>query len=176
MTRYGMPFSFQGKFHCVGLGVGAAWNGVVQIFPGERESAPTKLPRCPRRRLRIPERVALRIGCQSFFPLRPRLWAITALAAVRMACRGTVVLFQTNDPRAPVVFKVQNVFHGRAPEAVNALVVVAHHADVLVIACKAGDVKRYAYGWCPDTKSPAHTGICADNTAKHPHSAAKAER
>ena len=52
---------------------------------------------------------------------------------------GAVVLFQTNDPRAPVLlFKVQNVLDGCAPEAVNALVVVAHHADVLMTACKQG--------------------------------------
>ncbi len=35
-----------------------------------------------------------------------------------------------------LLFKAQNILNGRAPEAVDALIVVAYHADVFVPACK----------------------------------------
>ena len=46
---------------------------------------------------------------------------------------GAVVLLQPDGPGAGVIFlKVEDVLNGGAPEPVDALVVVAHHADVLL--------------------------------------------
>ena len=50
---------------------------------------------------------------------------------------GAVVLLQTDDPGTPVLlFKAQYIFNGGAPEPVNTLVVVTHHADIFVTAGK----------------------------------------
>ena len=135
--------SFQGKFHCVGLGVGAVHNGVIlEVFP------PGTGQNLPRHEIALAalvggfvyqNGVALGVGRPQLFPLAPEVVGDHRVCGGEDGLRGTVVLFQTNDPRAPVLlFKVQNVFDGRAPEAVNALVVVAHHADVLMTACKQG--------------------------------------
>ncbi len=35
-----------------------------------------------------------------------------------------------------MLLEIQNVFNGSAPEAVNALVIITHHADVFLTACQ----------------------------------------
>ena len=72
--------------------------------------------------------------------VRPELFALAAAVVrndgvrrVQNALRGAVILLQTDDLRALVLlFKVQNVGDGRTAEAVDALVVVAHDADIFI--------------------------------------------
>ena len=46
---------------------------------------------------------------------------------------GAVILFQPNGAAAPILlFKAENVLDGGAPEPVNALVIIAYHADIFV--------------------------------------------
>ena len=50
---------------------------------------------------------------------------------------GAVILFQTDDPGPGILLlKGQNVLNGGTPEAVNALVIVAHHADIAPVAAE----------------------------------------
>ena len=52
---------------------------------------------------------------------------------------GAVVLLQPDDPGAPVLLlKAEDVFNGGAPEAVDALVVVTHHADIFITPGQQG--------------------------------------
>ena len=47
---------------------------------------------------------------------------------------GAVVLFQPDDRAAPeILFKVHDVLNGGAPEFIDALVVVAHHAEIIAL-------------------------------------------
>ena len=49
------------------------------------------------------------------------------------------VLRQPDDPSALVLLlEGENIFDGGAAEPVDGLVVVAHHADVLPLACQGG--------------------------------------
>ena len=72
--------------------------------------------------------------------IRPEFLALPALIVpddgvgrVQNALGRAVVLLQTNHPGAGVVLlKVQNVLNRRAAEAIDALVVVADDAEVLV--------------------------------------------
>ncbi len=48
---------------------------------------------------------------------------------------AAVVFFQVDDLRiGPVQFETQNMFHFRAPPAVNRLIVVAHHTQIAMTA------------------------------------------
>ena len=139
----GNAVSFQGKFHCVGLGVGAVQNGVVlEVFPpGTGEDLPRHEIALASlvRGFVYQNGVALGVGRPQLFPLASQIVGDHRVCGGEDGLSGAVVLFQADDPCAPVLlFKVQNVFDGRTPEAVDALVVVAHHADVLVAACKQG--------------------------------------
>ena len=114
----------------------------------------------------VAERVPLRDGIQNltgyvigFFGLilrrfqrnfsalavrRPKIFAFPlavvgnhGVGGIQYILRGTIILLQTNDHRIRVAgFKAQNIFNRRAAEAVNALVIVADHADVAVAVGK----------------------------------------
>ena len=48
---------------------------------------------------------------------------------------GAVILLQPNHLSAGMLlFKVEDIFDSRAAEAINALIVVSHHAEILVAA------------------------------------------
>src|SRR5699024_2851287 len=77
-----------------------------------------------------PEGLALALG----------VVADDAVGGVQDVGGGAVVLLQPDDPGPGVVaLKVEDVLDGGAPEAVDALVVVAHHADVLGRAGEQAD-------------------------------------
>ena len=68
---------------------------------------------------------------QRVLPLRSWLLAMTALAASQDVLGGAVVLLQAHHlGPGEVLLEMQNVLDGGPPELVDALVVVAHHAQV----------------------------------------------
>ena len=77
--------------------------------------------------------VACAVVRPELFPLAAAVVRNDGVRRVQNALRGAVILFQTDDLRALVLlFKVQNVGDGRTAEAVDALVVVAHDADIFI--------------------------------------------
>ena len=79
--------------------------------------------------------------------LRPERLALAAVVvfdhtvgSVQNVGGGTIVLFQA-DGFCPAehLFKVENILDGCAAEFVNALIIVAHHADIVIAACQQPD-------------------------------------
>ena len=76
--------------------------------------------------------------------LRPQGLALAALVVandrvcrVQNVLRGAIILFQPDDPRAlELPLKAEDIGDIRAPEAVNALVVVTYHTDVPGRSCQ----------------------------------------
>ena len=76
--------------------------------------------------------------------LRPQGLALAAMVVaddcvcrVQNVLRGAIILFQPNDPRPlELPFKAEDIGDIRTPEAVNALVIVTHHADVPGRSCQ----------------------------------------
>ena len=75
---------------------------------------------------------AVAVVCPQRFALARGVVANDAVGRVQNVGGRAVVLLQPDDPgAAEVLFKIQNILDGGAAEAVDALVVVAHHAHVL---------------------------------------------
>ena len=78
--------------------------------------------------------------------LRPQLLALSSLVVadhgvgrLQNMFGGAVVLLQADDPAALVLFfKGEDVLNGGSPEAVDGLVVVPHHAEVLIASGQGG--------------------------------------
>ena len=78
--------------------------------------------------------------------LRPQLLALAPLVVlddgvgcVQDVLGGAVVLLQPDDPSALVLLlEGEDILNGSAAEAINGLVVVAHHADVLPLPRQGG--------------------------------------
>ena len=72
--------------------------------------------------------------------VRPELLSLSSLVVGdhRVGCLqdvlgGAVVLLQTNYPGALILlFKAQNVLNGSAADAIDGLIVVTHHTDILI--------------------------------------------
>ena len=77
--------------------------------------------------------VALAVVCPEGLALAALVVFDNAVGRVQDVGGGTVVLFQPDDLRAgEMLLEVQDVLDGGAPETVDALVIVAHHTDVLL--------------------------------------------
>ena len=69
---------------------------------------------------------------------RRTLFLMSALAAVRMVVVRTVILLELDDfDLGIMLFQVEQVGDFRAAPAVNALVVIAHHAEVAMLRASA---------------------------------------
>ena len=76
--------------------------------------------------------VALAVVCPEGLALAALVVFYNAVGRVQDVGGGTVVLFQPDDLCAgEMLLEVQDVLDGGAPETVDALVIVAHHTDVL---------------------------------------------
>ena len=75
---------------------------------------------------------AVAVVCPQRFSLARGVVADDTVRRVQNIGGGAVVLLQPDDLGAPeMLFKIQDILNGGAAEAVDALVVVAHHAHVL---------------------------------------------
>ena len=78
--------------------------------------------------------------------LSPQLFAFTALVVadnriggLQNVLSGAVVLLQANGAAAGILFfKGEDVLNGGSPEAVDGLVIIAHHAEVLIAPRQGG--------------------------------------
>jgi hypothetical protein len=78
--------------------------------------------------------VAVRIIGPQFLGFAARIILNHRVGRVQDDAGGTVVLLQLQEPGlGKIFFKVQDVADIRTPPAVNALVRVAHHAQVVVL-------------------------------------------
>ena len=81
------------------------------------------------RRIVIGNGSARRIFCPQFFRFAPRIVLNHSIGRVQNDSGRAVILLQLQQLRFGIIFfKIQNVADVRAPPAVDALVVVAHHA------------------------------------------------
>ena len=136
----GHPLALEGLLQGVGLGVVAVEHCTVAEPPG--------LPDLPGHKgslVVLVRRLVDRDGAAGVV-VGPELLALAApvvgddaVGRLQNGLGGAVVLLQPDDLCAlEPLLEAQNVLDGGAPEAVDALVVVAHHADVLIPARQQG--------------------------------------
>ena len=140
----GDAVTLEGVLHGVGLGVHPVEDGIV--LPAAPHADPRQHLRC-----HILGLVVLVHGGVALNPLPrsrlcPQLLALAAavvaddcVGGIQNGLGGAVVLLQTNHSRPFVLLlKGEDVFDRRPPEAVDGLVVVAHHTDVFPLPRQRG--------------------------------------
>ena len=122
-----------------GLGIGTVKNGIVLIIPSILQDIPHDAISLLVSLLILMEnnRNALTVGCPQCFVLTALIVADDCVSCVKdMTCR-TVILLQLDHlcPRESTL-KIQDIADVRTPELINGLIIVAHHAEVLIFSCQ----------------------------------------
>ena len=137
----GDSVALQGKFHGVGLGVCPVQNGVVPktLPPGQTNDLPGNIVALASFIAGFVhgDGVSCGIGCPELLALSTKVVGYYGVGCIQNRLCGTIILFQTNHAASFVLaFKVENVLNGCPPEAIDTLVVIAHHADILISPCQ----------------------------------------
>ena len=73
------------------------------------------------------------VACPQCLALSALIMADDGVGGIQNVLGGTVVLLQANRAHTPILlFKTQDVLNIGAPEPIDALVIIAHHADVAI--------------------------------------------
>ena len=140
----GDTIALAGIFHLVGLGVHAVENGVV--FPCDALGIIIQNTHGHILRLVVFIHGGIKLQlvpcpclCPQLLALAPLVIADHGVGGVEDIAGGAVVLLQTDDTGIFILLlKGQNILNGRAPEAVDGLVIVTHYAEVLVSTRQRG--------------------------------------
>ena len=133
----GNAVSLEGSFQCVGLGVGPVQHGDIFKLPalGQAEDLGRHKAGLVGLGVGLPDADSAAGGV-----LGPERLSLPApvmgdhgVGRLQNGLGGAVVLLQADHlGRRILLLKVENILDGRAPEPVDALVIVAHHAEVLI--------------------------------------------
>ena len=133
----GDSIAFQCVFQSVGLGVGPVQNGIIpELF----STGTSQNFSCHKVAFRPLVAGFIHRNGFPFTVVRPKPLPFPAnvvgnhrIGRVQDGLGGAVVLFQANGPGAGILlFKIQNILNGRAPEPVDALIIITHHTDILI--------------------------------------------
>ena len=139
----GNAIAFHGIFQSIGLGVGTVEDGKIlhAAAPGGCQNLTGHIVGLGAliRGFVDGNGIAGAVGRPEFFPLASDIMGNHRIGRIQNGLGGTVVLLQADGAAAPVLlFKAEDIFNGSAPEAVDALVVVTYHADVLIFPRQQG--------------------------------------
>ena len=139
----GDAVEFEGAFNGVGLGVRPVEHGKIPVAGGRlHRKDPARHIVCLVIFVHRPFDVYAAAGLipgPELLALAPAVVGDHGVCRVQNCLRGAVVLLQADQLGVLVlIFKIQDVLDGRAAEAVDALVVVAHHAEIPVPARQQG--------------------------------------
>ena len=131
--------ALQGKFQCVGLGIGPVQNGVIfkilALGSGNDLTGYEITLRALIHGFIDGNGLAVSVGSPKPLTLPADVMGDHRIGSIQDGLCGPVILFQTDHPGTPVLlFKAENILNRCAPEPVDTLVVVTHHADIFVSA------------------------------------------
>ena len=133
--------AFQRIFQGVGLGIGTVKNGKVphSLTTGGGQNL-TGNEICLRHFVRClihHNGRAVSVGCPQLLSLPAQVVGNHRIGRIQNGLGGAIVLLQANGSAATILlFEAENVFDGGTAEAVNTLVIVSHHADILMATCQ----------------------------------------
>ena len=133
--------SFERKFNCVRLGIGAVqYRKILKPFsfgPGD-DLAGNIVSFCTLvSRFKNRNWIPFCIGSPKPLPLPSNIIGNHCVCRIQNCLGGTVVLFQSDDTGSSVLlFKTQNILDRRTAKAVNTLIVITNNTDILIAACQ----------------------------------------
>ena len=122
-----------------GLGIGTVKNGIVLIIPSILQDIPHDAIGLLVSLLILMEdnRNTFTVSCPQCFVLTTLIVTDNRVSCVKdMTCRTIVLLQLDHLCSRESTLKIQDIADVRTPELINRLIIVAHHAEVLIFSCQ----------------------------------------